>query len=27
MDLFCFKERDPETMEPCPCFHEKALTD
>jgi hypothetical protein len=20
MDLFVFKERDPETMEPCPCF-------
>lgn len=23
MDLFCFKQRDPETMQPCPCFREK----
>jgi hypothetical protein len=24
MDLFVFKQRDPQTMEPCPCFREKA---
>ena len=24
MDLFVFKQRDPEVMEPCPCFREKA---
>ena len=23
MDLFVLKERDPETMDPCPCFREK----
>jgi hypothetical protein len=23
MDLFLFKERDPETMDPCPCFRQK----
>jgi hypothetical protein len=21
MDLFCFRERDPKKMEPCPCFY------
>jgi hypothetical protein len=24
MDLFVFKQRDPNTMDPCPCFREKA---
>jgi hypothetical protein len=24
MDLFVFKQRDPDTMDPCPCFREKA---
>jgi len=24
MDLFMFKRRDPNTMDPCPCFREKA---
>lgn len=24
MDLFLFKQRDPETMDPCPGFREKA---
>jgi hypothetical protein len=23
MDLFVFKERDPTTMAPCPCFRER----
>jgi hypothetical protein len=24
-DLFNFKQRDPETMEPCPCFRQKTV--
>jgi len=27
MDLFAFKQRDPNAMEPCPCFREKAPAD
>jgi hypothetical protein len=24
MDLFALQQRDPDTMEPCPCFREQA---